>query len=267
MKRIVLLGLIIGLGMNLMAQSMEQGGIDTVTVGSSVTYAVDPDPVTAADVNMNASHFDWFFTSDAGGSTVITAGITVAETQLSDGYAEDSINVAYDSATYLPGTTIYTRVAEVSQPMYGTSCRGNEQVQEVFIVNEPFVTLVTGSTGGCGITQDTVPLTVNGYGPFNVDFTVTYYDAANNPTVHNYSESIGAVSDQGANSLDLILNTTSHLTDGTGRYEVVIDDITDRFSRKSMVALTGNVTSGTFTIGINPVPTTQPIRHIRNLGN
>ena len=51
MKRIVLIGLISGLGLSLMAQTMEQSSADTATVGSKMIYEVDPDPVIAADLN------------------------------------------------------------------------------------------------------------------------------------------------------------------------------------------------------------------------
>jgi len=264
MKKIVLVGLVAGLGLNLvMAQTMEQSAVDTATIGSKMIYEVDPDPAIAADANMNASRFDWFFTDDV--DATITAGITLDETPSGGSYAESQINVTFDGGTYGAGTSIKVKTAEVSQPLFGTGCSGNEQEIDIFFVAVPTVTLANGSGGGCGITSASVPLSVNGYGPFEVSFTVTHTDAGGSNTVHNYQETIGVVSDKGASSLNLVLNTTDHLVDGTGIYEVVVDDITDRFSQKSQVAIAGGVTSGTYTIGINPTPTTQPIRHIRNL--
>jgi len=259
MKKIVLIGLVSAISLGMMAQTMETSSADTATVGSKMIYQVDPDPVIAADANMNASRYNWFFTDNA--DAPIVAGITLDETPSGGSYAENTINVSYDAATYTAGTTIKVKTAEISQPKFGTGCTGAEEEINVFFTAVPTITLANGSTGGCGVTTASVPVDVNGYGPFEVTFTVSY----NGGAPATFTQTIGSVADKGASSLNLSLNTTNHLTSGTGAYAVEVTNITDRFSQKSQVAIAGTATSNTYTIGINPTPTTQPIQHIRNL--
>lgn len=255
--------MVAAIGINLMAQ-MEAGGIDTLTIGSSATYEVTPDPAIAADANMNASQFNWFFT-DASDNP-ISSGIVVTETP--DGgtgyYAESTINVAYTAGTYPAGTSIKVKTAEVSQPIYGTGCMGSNEEVGVFFVPVPTVAVNGTSAGGCGITTQDIPLNITGYGPYDITFTVEYNDAG---TTSTFTETIGAVSNKGGSThaLNLTVNTTTHMTSGSGKYDIVITNIVDRFSSKSTAAIAGSVGASAFTIGINPTPTTQPIRHIQNL--
>ncbi len=267
MKKLGILSLILVFSAGIMAQTMEQSSADTVTIGSKMIYQVTPDPVIAADANMNPSHFDWKFSqTDDTPIANSGAGITLDESAAGSGYyAESTINVAYDAATYPAGTTIKVKTAEVTQPAFGTGCTGSDEEINVFFVEVPTVEVNGTTGGGCGISSWNVPLNVTGYGPYNVTFTVEYNQGG---TTVTHTEAVGAVANKGGSthSLNLTLNTTTHLDQGTGRYDIVITNIVDRFSGKSQVAIAGSVgAADTYTIGINPTPTTSPIQHIRNL--
>jgi hypothetical protein len=268
MKKIIIIGLMAVFSVGLMAQTMEQSAADTATIGSKMIYQVTPDPVIVADVNMNASHFDWNFSqTDDTPIANSGAGITLDETVAGSGYyAESTINVTYTAATYPAGTTIKVKTAEVTQPIFGTGCTGSTEEINVFFVAVPTVAVNGTSGGGCGITSWDIPLNITGYGPYDVTFTVEYNQGGSTVT---HTESVGAVANKGGSthSLNLTVNTTTHLNSGSGRYDIVITNIVDRFSGKSQVAIAGSVngSADTYTIGVNPVPTTQPIQHIRNL--
>jgi hypothetical protein len=259
MKRLLIIAMMAGLAVNLMAQ-WEVGGIDSLTIGSKAKYWSQPS-IVPDGVTMNASRFNWYFTDNL--DATITAGITVDETPSGGSYAEDSIHVSFAEGTYTAGTTIKVKTAEISQPVFGTGCTGSEEELEIFFVAKPAITLTTGSDGECSSTATDfdIPIDVNGYGPFVVTFDVTYNAGA--PVTH--TATIGSVSTKGANSLNLNVTVATHLDSGDGNYEIDVTDITDRFSRKSLVGIGGVVTSNTYTIGLSPAPTTNPIRHIRNL--
>jgi hypothetical protein len=264
MRRIIILGLMLGMSLVLIGQTMELSGVDTVTVGSKMIYEVVPDAVIAATPSMNPSHFDWYFTNAS--NVVISSGIVLDETP--DGttgfYSESTINVAFDAGTYLAGTTIKVKTSEVSQPKFGAGCSGNEEEIDIFFVDKPTVEIVGTSGGGCSATAVDIPLNVTGYGPFDITFTVERNQSGSTIA---FTETIGSVSNKAGSvhSLVLTVNTTKHLIGTTGRFDIVITNIVDRFSGKSSTAITGSVSSPNYTIGINPTPVTQPIQHIRNL--
>lgn len=264
MRWIVVGLLFLGIGMCVNAQALETGGIDTLTAGSATIYEVTPDPNMVNDVNMNASHFNWFFTDITDNPiSVPGGGITLTESpDISTGYyAENTINVVYDGGIFPSGTNLKIKIAEVSQPIYGSGCMGNIQELRIHFVNPPTVNMATGSIGSCGFGEADIPLSVNGYGPFVVTFTIAY----NSGSPVTYTQTIGSLSTKGSSSVFLTVNSTDHIRYGYGRYDIQITNISDRFSRKAQNTINGTAISGTYTIGVNPTPETQPIQHIRNL--
>lgn len=256
---------LLGLSSYTFGQSMVAGGTDTVTVGSKVAYSVDPDPVILADPNMDPSDFDWFFTDMS--DVVTSTGMSVEETKSGSYYDADSINVTWSAAA---GSQYKVKVAEVSVPQFGSGCRGNEVEQNVQIVARPTIDFQGAAPyegGGCGVSTFDIPLSLSGYGPFEITFTVEK-NQDGSPVTH--TETIGYVGDNGTvTTYNLSLDNT-HFS-GNGRYDVVITNVADRFSAKSLdqsaVASQASDLPGTnlYTIGIAPTPTTSPIRHLRNL--
>jgi hypothetical protein len=271
MKKLILIGMMAGLGFNLMAQaSMEESDVDTVTIGSKVAYSVDPS--IAPDALMDASKYNWFFTTNADANLAWGAAenIRLEEDTLGNGnlFDEDSLNVSFEIAAGLAaGTTIKVKVQEVSQPKFGQGCSGSIEEQQIFFVARPsFDFANTQRTGGgCDVDLDTVDisLSVDGYGPFVVSFTI------NGGAVQ--TQTLGDASIRGTNiPLTLRLNQDDHLTGGVGSYVVAFTNIADRFTAKSLdqtriASQAGEFPADSYTIGINPSPTTQPIKHIRNL--
>ena len=260
MKKIFILTtivLIAGLSTNLNAQDMVTGGIDTVTVGSKMPYAVDAS--ITPDALMNASQFDWFVTDNT--DAVTTTGFTVDETK--DGgtgyYTSDSVNINWTAAA---GTQFKVKVAEVSMPKFGTGCAGSTEELAVEVVALPSIDFQNASGGGCALTTFDIPLNLTGYGPWTVEFTVEK-NSSGSPATHTSKK--GSLSTKGTvTTLNLTLDNT-HLS-GTGLYEVVITKIFDRISTKSLTELNGTLPgTNLFTLGINPTPVTEPIRHLENV--
>ncbi len=261
MKKIAIFIAIIGMAGITHAQQMVDGGIDSVVVGSTMPYAVTPDATIAGMTSvMNPSLFKWFMTDDADNE--VTAGFSVAETPTAGLYAEDSINVTWSAAA---GTMFKVKTSEVSQPKFGSSCEGNESELSVQVLEVPSVGL-NGSapfqSGGCGLSTDTVSIDVSGIGPWKVTFSIEFDD---NGSPVEYTESIGSTGMNGDFTLDLILDDSNHLTNGPGKYDVNLINVSDRISSKSLVDVPGSVTTADeYIIGIYPAPNTGSIRHISN---
>lgn len=243
------------------AQQMVSGGVDSVVVGSTMPYGVTPDATIAAMTSvMNPSQFRWMMTDES--DNVITTGFTVAEVPAAGLYAEDSINVTWSAAS---GSAYKVKTTEVSQPKFGASCDGNTTELLVRILDVPTIGL-NGSapfqSGGCGLSSDTISIDVSGIGPWDVTFSVEFDD---NGSPVEYTETIGSVGMNGNFTLDLVLDDANHLTNGSGKYDVNLLNVTDRISAKSLTDVPGTVTTADeYVIGIYPAPNTGSIRHINN---
>ena len=261
MKKIAIIVVTIAMAGMVHAQQMVDGGVDSVVVGSTMPYAVTPDATIAGMTSvMDPSLFKWYMTDDADNE--VTAGFSVAETPTGGLYAEDSINVTWSAAA---GSIFKVKTMEGSQPKFGSSCEGSVSELSVEVLEVPTLGL-NGSapfqSGGCGLSTDTISIDVSGIGPWDVTFSVEFDD---NGSPVEYTETIGSTGMNGTFTLDLILDDSNHLTNGAGKYDVNLVNVSDRISSKSLVEVPGNITTADeYVIGIYPAPNTGSIRHISN---
>ena len=177
----------------------------------------------------------------------------------------------------LLGIFVCTLLIATAIPVVGTLDEKNMTSTET-IIYVPILNFVNISGGLLGISVDllnsgggtaydiewSMNITEGSFGPFDITFTVERNQSGSTTA---FTETIGSVSNKAGSihSLFLTVNTTKHLIGTTGRFDIVITNIVDRFSGKSIVAIDGTVSSPNYTVGINPTPVTQPIQHIRNL--
>jgi len=261
LQKIILAVALIAFTGSIFAQTMVTTDPDTVTVGSTMPYAVTPDPIIAGMPGMNASTFIWSVTDNADVDLADGAIFNVVQGDAGDTLTYDSITVVWGATT----GSYKVKVAEKSNPQFGTGCTGDTEQRNILIVEAPTITFDGTDGGGCGITTHSVPLTVSGYGPFEVDFNITYDDGSGpEAPVSVTDRAVGTASDAGSNlSLTLGL-TASDLGSGDGTYTIQITDVTDAVSRKSLAAVAGNTDANTYVVGKYPTPDTSPIRHLEN---
>lgn len=260
------------LGSNVMAQVTGTGTMvaptgndatDTVTIGSVMPYRV------TGDINMHSlrtlgilNHSNFTKTISAGGSLLNEAGIAAPLT------TDTAFSVSW---TVLGAQSVTVREVPVVASGPAFACTAADQVLPVRVVARPTAAwAVAGpSASGCGVagTTVTIPYTAVGTGQFNVTYRITYTNLAG--TVTNVVAAGTAVNGLGAYTNGSQSFNFSYAVPALayGRYDVYIENLSDRISRKSgvaTIATTDYPTTAT-TFYAYPTPVTAPINHIQNL--
>ncbi len=276
------------------AASSETANSDYVTIGSRVPYFTAPDATIQTMTTlgtMKASIFKWTATTAAGVAMPLvpffeydgTAGIQYDNFRAimpATGYYDNEVSVVWSVANgFTAGTAYKVKVAEKAVTL-STTIAGCEDAstedKDVFVLARPTVAIVGTEGGGCStapLSSFEVPLNVTGLGDWDVIYTVAYNGgAASAPATYRLTLAAPAVTDLtviAASTAPRITAATEGLVfslgAGYGYYDVAITDISDRTSRKSLAALTALGAATTYRVYVNPVPTTQPIQHIKNL--
>jgi len=246
---------------------------DSVTVGSRAGYQVSPDPtIVALSAIMNPSIYKWVFSNAAP----IRKSDGTLDTDLSP------LNVGFYSDTAISAimpaapSTITVSVMERSQPKAGTGCDGNTQTLNLDVLPRGTIAFTTLSDGACSAQPFNIPVNLTGFGPWIVEYSITYttFAGVSSPAV-NYTiaganaATLGTVANHGATSLNLVIPAIQ-LNSGLGTYAVNIINVFDRFSMKSLdltlvASQAGDKPAVPFDIFVYPTPTTSPIKHVKNL--
>lgn len=247
-------------------------GIDSVTVGSRMSYKVDPDATISALSYMNPSVFQWIFSN---GLTVNKEDGTASTAVVTEpGYiVENAVSALMPGAS----GTFTVNVNEKSQPKAGTGCAGNVVSLTIHAFPRPTVNFSgVQSNGSCSAAAYSLPLSLTGYGPWTVEYSISYNGgAAVNYTISGGNAyTCGSASDIGGTTANTGYSLTipaAQLSSGVGEYDVKILNVYDRFALKSLdralVASTATdlPTTNLYQLYIYPTPTTSPIQHIKNL--
>jgi len=244
-------------------------GIDSVTVRSRMGYRITPDSIIVSLVEvgiMNPSIYNWSFSDgttvlNPDGSTAIAVG---------GFYADTAISAVIGNTLGI----ISVSVAEQSVPMAGTGCTGGTQTLLIQVLPRPtiyyFPPGLLQAKGACAVENYSLPLSLSGYGPWSVDYTITFNAGA--PVAYN--QVIGSVGNNVGttpiNSLTLDIDTTQ-LANGVGTYLVQITNVRDRISLKSLDSTLIQAhpadlpTVDSFMLYVYPTPVNiNTIKHIKN---
>jgi len=263
-------------GMNLSAQvtaepsltMMAPAGVnaeDTVTIGSVMPYRV------SGDVQMHQLR-----AIGAVGYSDFTKTVSVGGTMRAASGASGSSPAAADSAISVIWNVLGTQTVgftEVPTPVSGTYCAANTQTLNVVVVSRPTAAWNgAASATGCSVagTTVTVPYTVTGTGQFSVTYRITY------TSLSGATSNVVAVGTVLSNLVNFKTGTANltfsyNVPAATyGKYDVYIENISDRIARKSFgngyVAIPTTDFPVTATSFFSyPTPATQPINHIQNL--
>jgi hypothetical protein len=243
---------------------------DSVTVGSRAGYRVTPDPtIVALSAIMNPSIFQWVFSSAAP----ILKPDGTAATLVSPGFYSDT---AISGVMPVAAGTITVSVLERSQPKVGTSCDGLVQTLNIDVLPRATVTFTGTGNGACSAQNYNIPVNLTGFGPWTVEYSITYttFAGVSSPPVTytiggGTAATLGTVSNHGATSLNLPI-LTAQLSSGMGTYAVNIINVFDRFAMKSLDltlvdSQVGDLPAAAFDLFIYPTPTTSPIKHVKNM--
>ncbi|MFP4058974.1 MAG: hypothetical protein ACLFUC_00650 [Bacteroidales bacterium] len=250
------------------ASTVAGEGTDSVTVGSHMPYRVEPDATIAGMTTlMDPSIFKWEFSD---GSTVLLEDGSNNATAVAgepDFFEENAVSV-------IMGTTIgdiTVSATEKSQPKVGAGCEGNTQTMTITVLPRPTIdfNVTEYLDGACSAEDYDIPISLTGYGPWDVTYTISFDGGAPVP----YSTTIGSIADRvGTTATDYNLSIPSaQLANGTGEYEVVITNVIDRISNKSLDASLVEAqaadlpSTNSYKLYIYPTPATSPIEHLENV--
>jgi hypothetical protein len=246
--------------------------VDTVTVGATMPYYVNGDP------NMHMLRQWGAITAKSTYSWTVPVASTATITG-----SDSLVSVKWPLAgTYR--LTVKENPGAVATG-YPTLCPSVPYAMDVKVLNRPTVAWngTTPVAGGCGVsggTPITVPIDLKGIGQWEVDYTVQYFNLANQEvTVAGITRAasepavlLGAASNKNdgtalANQSLLSISIPADKSTGDyGKYVITITSISDRISRKSGIPSEAtDIPSVSYTIYSMPTPTTQPIQHIKNL--
>lgn len=248
--------------------------VDTVTIGATMPYYVKGDP------NMHMLRQWGAITAKSTYTWSATAAATATINQATT--SDSLVTISWPKAgTYRLSVTENPGAVASGYPALCTSV---PYAMDVKVLNRPTVTWngATPVKGGCGVNGNTitVPIDLTGIGQWEVDYTVQYFDLANQEVnvagiTRDASEAavpMGATSNKNDGSAltnQTLLSITipaASAVGAYGKYVITINSISDRISRKSGISsIAADVPAGSYTIYSMPTPTTQPIQHIKNL--
>jgi hypothetical protein len=232
--------------------------IDTVTIGSKMAYAIHPDNAITTWVNagiFRRSGFNWVFSNALA---VKSSADLAPNDSVPDGFYTDTvIHVTNIAPTVTVGTGFSVSVSERSRPKSGTGCTGIVQTLNIFPVAVPTMLWLTSDTGYCGAVANTdLNVSLTGYGPWDVSYTVN--GVPKTATLGNGGNRASANLKLTIAAADLTIVTPIGNS-------IVLTNVTDRFSRKSLSAIAGTVPATTLKIYSYPTPGTNAIQHLKNL--
>jgi hypothetical protein len=278
MKKVVLLTALLVIGfLQVRSQSyvlstVAGETIDSVTVGSRMSYMVDPDATISALSYMNPSVFKWAFsnalTINKENGTASTPVVT------EPGYiVENAVSAIMPS-----GAGNFTlSVNEKSQPKAGTGCDGDIENLSITAFPRPTINFSgVQSNGSCAAASYNLPLVLTGYGPWTIEYSISFNAGA--PVSYTIAGgnalTVGAVANKpgliGTPAFSLSI-PAAQLSGGVGEYNVVILNVYDRIALKSLDrALVGSIATdlpaaNSYKLYIYPTPNTSPIKHIKNI--
>jgi len=238
---------------------------DTVTVNSVMPYQVNGDLNMHALRALGILNYSQFTKAVSAGGTIRAASGVAASTPAT---TDSAFSVAWGNTAGAQTVQVTEVPQVVSGPAF--SCTANTQTLNVIVVARPTVVWNGApSASGCGVagTTVTIPYTVAGTGQYDVTYRITYTSLT------------GATSNVVAagtvlNGLGNYQNGSANLTFSYavpaityGRYDVYVENVTDRISRKSgiITSLAADLPAAAATFYSYPTPQTQPVQHIRNL--
>jgi hypothetical protein len=232
--------------------------IDTVTIGSVMPYRV------TGDVNMHLLRSAGILTSSQYTKEVSAGGAMLNASGL-----PSSTPLATDSAFSVQWGTIggqSVKVTEAPQAASGHpafTCAANTETLNVFVVSRPKAVWGAGaSASGCGVagTTVTVPFTLTGTGTCNVSYRIAYTTLAG--ATSDVVSSAPLNIEGGSVSFSYAVPASAY-----GTYNVYIEGLYDRISKKSGVATIAGTDYPTsaLTFYAYPTPVTSPIQHVKNL--
>ena len=237
-------------GNNSSGTTVASENIDSITVGASVRYVVEPDATANPSYTFStmsgtlSSTFQWDVTNVS--TTNGTLGDTDNDVTITAAAAATTgtIEVVESSSSGCgSGTTTTIDIAVIDDPEadLGNTTFDNDSAvcidAAANVALDVPITLATEVTGG------SIRIHVNIDGPATSDI----YDAD---------------IDLNESATDFTL-AAGTFNDGFGDYSIQITNVSDRISRKCSVT-NGTITTGTYTLTINRTPTTGNIYHLPN---
>jgi len=276
---------------------------NVVTVGARVPFATQSAPsiwqLQKQGVLASQSVWKWEI-APTGPSFYAANGTSNLTAATNDLGVEDLTGLGFykDSAISVdfPATGIfklYVTERTVSNISGITGCEGNKDSLRIQVVNAPTIVFndLDRIMGGCGAdvaANNDIPITVTGNGYFSstgglwITYKIDYTDltgATSNllpsTTINDGDEFSTGWAQFSVNNLATNTVIPFNITDGNyGTYTVTLEAITDEISRKTLNTKSGYDTQGlpavvaerTLKIYALPTPTTQPIKHIKNVG-
>ena len=216
--------------------------IDSVTVGSSIRYVVEP------DATLNGSYD---FATMTG--TLSSSFAWTIDAAISAGTAETDNDVTITMA----GSAGTGQISVVETSAAPASCVGNTVTIDVEVIAEPTATFDAAASAICqaAIADYTVNITLN---------TATAGGSIR-LGINMDGPSTGGIYTTTLNTTDATTSFTipaAEFDDGNGDYVITFTEISDHISRKSGVTVSTAGLSHTLTI--NRTPTTGNIYHVPN---
>jgi len=257
------------LGSNVFAQVTGTGTLvpptlndvnDTVTIGSTMPYRVTGDISMHQLQTLGILNPSQFTKAVSAGGTLHNALGTGAPATTDSAFsvAWGTLGAQTVSVTELPQV--------VSGPAF--SCTANTEILNVVVINRPTTAWGTIPAGGCGIAGTTVviPYTATGTGQFTVTYRIYYTPLSGAASDIVASTPVPNLGNSTAGTQNFSFSYAVPAT-AYGKYEVFMEGVTDRISKKSGIASVATtdypVTAATFYV--YPTPVTAPIQHIKNL--
>ncbi len=277
---------------------------NVVTVGARVPFATQSSlpiwQLQAQGILASQSVWKWQITNGPGGTTFYasdgTSALTPATNDLGTedltglGFVKDSaISIDFQNVGTLDLWVTERTVSNISGI---TGCEGNIEHLSVQVVIAPTIAFNDADRilGGCGAdvaANNDIPITVSGNGYFTtsgglqITYKIDYTNLSGATSSLLPSTVINDGDEFSTGWLQFSVNQGPtntvipfNIPDGQyGTYTVTLEAITDEVSRKTLNAVAGFDTQGlpvvaerTLKIYALPTPTTQPIKHISNLG-
>ncbi len=260
----------------LFSASGTRESVDTVTVGSRMTYKTTGDPAINALVTANkmaASEFTWVFSNSQAVYVPSANGTTTAPTPSTvvghAGYFSGSLKEIHTIMPANPTNSLTLFVNEWSMLTSTTSgCEGKDTTYNIVVVNRPTLRWPgTAAQSICASTAINLLLTLTGYSQWEVTYKIDYYDdfvGTGVPTTPGTSTKMTVPANKTLN-----FAATNFVNAGT--YKITIENLTDRISRKSLdqslvVSQSGDFLNGAaYTVTVVPAPNTQKLQHVKNM--
>jgi hypothetical protein len=235
---------------------------DTVTINSIMPYRVTGDLNMHALRALGVLNYSWFTKTISAGGTIHDATGAGAPAN-----ADSSFSVAWNAlgAQTVAVTEVPQQVSALPFP-----CAANTQTLNVVVLNRPTaVWNGAPSATGCNVagTTVTVPYTLAGTGQYNLTYRITFTSLAG--AASNVVAAGTVVNGLGSYQTGSANLTISYAVPAAayGKYDVYIENVTDRISRKSgiLTSLAADIPAAASTFFAYPTPQTNPIQHLQNL--